>query len=144
MIVLDTNVVSDTMRPSPNAAVVAWLNEQDIQTLYLTAVSLAELRFGIARLAEGRTKADLSTRLDMMLQKVFLGRVLPFTDGAAQTFADRMAIARRNGLTVGFQDGMIGATAATSGFAIATRDTGPFAAMGLTVIDPWGEAIPFR
>lgn len=140
MIVLDTNVVTETMRPNPNAAVVAWLNRQDIQTLHLTAVSLAELRFGIARLDEGRTRADLSTRLDMMLDQVFPGRVLPFTDAAAQTFADRMAVARRNGLAVGFQDGMIGATAATSGFAIATRDASPFSAMGVTVFDPWGEA----
>lgn len=138
MIVLDTNVVSETMRPAPNAAVVAWLNGQDIQTLYLTAVSLAELRFGIARLEESRTKTDLSARLNMMLEQVFPGRVLPFTDAAAHAFADRMAIARRNGLAVGFQDGMIGATAAASGFAIATRDTSPFAAMGVTVIDPWG------
>jgi hypothetical protein len=140
MIVLDTNVVSETMRPSPNAAVVAWLNGQNIQTLYLTAVSLAEMRFGIARLEEGRTKADLSARLDMMLEQVFPGRVLPFTDAAAQVFADCMAAARRNGLAVGFQDGMIGATTAASCFAIATRDTKPFATMGVTVIDPWSEA----
>lgn len=140
MIVLDTNVVSETMRPAPNAAVVAWLNGQDIQTLYLTAVSLAELRFGIARLDEGRTRADLSMRLNMMLEQVFQGRILPFTEATSQAFADRMAVARRNGRAVGFQDGMIAACAAASGFSIATRDTGPFVAMGLAVIDPWGVA----
>lgn len=140
MIVLDTNVVSETMRLVPNAAVVAWLNGQDLQTLYLTAVSLAELRFGIAQLDEGRTKADLSMRLNMMLEQVFQGRILPFTDATAQVFADRMAAARRDGRSVGFQDGMIAASAATRGFSIATRDTSPFAAMGLTVIDPWCKA----
>lgn len=140
MIVLDTNVVSETMRPAPNAAVVAWLNGQDIQTLYLTAVSLAELRFGIALLDEGRTRADLSMRLNMMLEQVFQGRILPFTEATSQAFADRMAVARRNGRAVGFQDGMIAACAATSGFSIATRDTDPFVAMGLAVIDPWGVA----
>jgi len=143
MIVLDTNVVSETMRPMPNAAVVAWLNRQDVQTLHLTAVGLAELRFGIARLDEGRTKADLFMRLNMMLEKVFPGRILPFTDATSQAFADRMAVARRNGLAVGFQDGMIAASAATSGFSIATRDASPFVAMGLTVIDPWGQTTVF-
>jgi len=103
MIVLDTNVVSETMRPVPNAAVVAWLNGQDIQTLYMTAVSLAELRFGIARLDEGRTKADLAGRLNLMLEQIFQGRILPFTAAATQVFADRMAIARRNGLPWGFR-----------------------------------------
>jgi predicted nucleic acid-binding protein len=121
MIVLDTNVVSETMRPGPNAAVVAWLNGQDLQTLYLTAVSLAELRFGIARLDEGRTKTDLSMRLNLMLEQVFPGRIIPFTDATAQAFTDRMAVARRNGGAVGFQDGMIAASAATSFFSIATQ-----------------------
>lgn len=140
MIVLDTNVVSEFMRPAPDAAVVGWLNAQDMQTLHLTAVSLAELRFGIARLDEGRTRADLSRRLDLMLEQVFAGRVLPFTAAAAQSFADRMAAARREGRAVGFQDGMIAATVATSGFSIATRDTAPFIAMGLVVTNPWGSA----
>jgi predicted nucleic acid-binding protein len=138
MIVLDTNVVSETMRPIPNAAVVAWLNGQDIQTLYLTAVSLAELRFGIARLDAGQVKADLTARLALMLERVFQGRVLAFTGAAAEAFGDRMAAARRKGLAVGFQDGMIGAIVAVNGFAIATRDTGPFEAMGLAVSNPWG------
>jgi hypothetical protein len=139
MIVLDTNVVSETMRPAPSPAVITWLNGQDIQTLYLTAVSLAELRFGIARLDEGRSKADLSERLDRMLDQVFQGRILPFTAAAAQIFADRMAVARRAGRAVGFPDGMIAACVGASGFSIATRDTSPFEALGLQVVNPWGD-----
>jgi predicted nucleic acid-binding protein len=77
-------------------------------------------------------------RLDRILAQVFDGRILPFTAASAQAFADRMATARRMGRAVGFQDGMIGACVAASGFAIATRDTGPFEAMGLEVINPWG------
>ncbi len=141
MIVLDTNVVSETMRPAPSPAVIAWLNGQEIQTLYLTAVSLAELRFGIARLDEGRAKTDLSERLDRMLDQVFQERILPFTADTARAFADRMAVARHKGRAVGFQDGMIAACAAASGFSIATRDTRPFEAMGLQVVDPWGGAV---
>ena len=140
MIILDTSVVSEVMRPMPEAAVVAWLNRQDMQTLHLTAVSLAELRFGIARLDEGRTRADLASRLDLMLARVFQGRILPFTEAAAAEFATRMATARRAGRAAGFRDGMIGASVAVSGFPIATRDTSPFEAMGLAVINPWDAA----
>ena len=138
MIVLDTNVISETMRPAPNPSVIAWLNGQDIRTLFLTTVSLAEVRFGIARLDQGRVKTDLSERLDRMLEQVFGGRILPFTAATAQAFADRMAAARRMGRAVGFQDGMIAACVALSGFVIATRDTRPFEAMGVEVINPWG------
>lgn len=140
MIVLDTNVLSDTMRPVPNPTVIAWLNRQDIQTLYITAVSLAELRFGVARLDDGRKKADLSKRLEMMLAQVFDGRILPFTAAAAQVFADRMAAAHRNGTAVSFQDGMIAATVAANGFSIATRDINPFDAMGVSILNPWSTS----
>ena len=140
MIVIDTNVLSDTMRPVPSPAVVAWLNRQDIKTLYITAVSLAELRFGVARLDDGRKKADLSKRLDLMLKLVFEDRILPFTAAAAQVFADRMAAARRNGTAVSFQDGMIAATVAANGFSIATRDINPFDAMGVSILNPWSTS----
>ena len=140
MIVLDTNIVSETMRTAPNQDVVAWLNQQDIQTLYLTTTSLAELRFGIARLDDGRVKADLSERLERTLSLVFQGRIIPFTTDAAKAFADRMAAARRNGRAVGFQDGMIAASVAAVGFTIATRDISPFEAMGVPVINPFEPA----
>jgi hypothetical protein len=140
MIVLDTNVVSETMRTAPNQDVVAWLNQQDIQTLYLTTTSLAELRFGIARLDDGRVKADLSERLERTLSLVFQSRIIPFTTDAAKAFADRMAAARRNGRAVGFQDGMIAASVAAVGLTIATRDTSPFEAMGVPVINPFEPA----
>ncbi len=140
MIVLDTNVLSETMQPTPNPAVIGWLNRQDIQTLYMTAVSLAELRFGMARLAPGRKKADLTQRVERMLDQIFEGRILPFTTAATQVFADRMAVARLAGRAVSFQNGMIAATVAASGFTIATRDTSPFEAMGVPVINPWVAA----
>jgi toxin FitB len=137
MIVLDTNVLSETMQPAPNPTVIAWLNRQNISTLYITAVTLAELRFGIARLEPGRKKADLAQRLELMLDQIFEGRILPFTSAATQVFADRMAAARLNGRAVGFQDAMIAATVAAYDFIIATRDTRPFDAMGVPVINPW-------
>jgi len=140
MIVLDTNIVSETMRAAPDQNVVAWLNRQDIKTLHLTAVSLAELRFGIAQLNDGKAKTDLVERLDRALDLVFQDRVVPFTADAAKAFADRMATARRQGRAVGFQDGMISASVAALGFTIATRDTSPFEAMGVSVINPFDAA----
>jgi predicted nucleic acid-binding protein len=140
MIALDTNVVSETMRSAPNRDVVDWLNRQDIQTLYLTAVSLAELRFGIAQLANGKVKADLTERLEKMLVLVFEDRILPFTTEAAKAFADGMAAAKRKGRAVGFQDGMIAASIAVKGFTIATRDTAPFEAMDIPFINPFDPA----
>lgn len=140
MIVLDTNIVSETMRAAPDPNVVAWLNRQGIQTLHLTAVSLAELRFGIAQLDDGKAKANLSERLEHALELVFQGRVIPFTTDAANAFADRMAKARRNGRAVGFQDGMIAASVTAAGFTIATRDTSPFEAMGVPFINPFEAA----
>jgi predicted nucleic acid-binding protein len=137
MIVLDTNVISEFMTPKPSDTVVAWLDRQDVRTLYLTAVGLAELRFGIARLEAGRRKADLQARLDLMVARIFEGRILPFTETAAGVLAERMAVARRNGRAVGFQDGMIAASIAAVGFVVATRDGAPFEAMGVDVIDPW-------
>lgn len=137
MIVLDTNVVSETMRASPDQNVLNWLNQQDIHTLHLSAISLAELRFGIARLDDGKVKTDLSKRLERMLTLVFPGRILPLTAEAARAFADRMAAARRNGRAVGFQDAVIAASTAAAGFTIATRDTSPFEAMAVAFINPW-------
>lgn len=137
MIVLDTNVVSETMRPAPERRVIDWLNRQEITTLHLTSISLAELRFGIACLEPGRRREDLEARLGRMLAQVFPGRVLGFTEEAAREYATRMAEARRRGLSVGFADGAIGAIAAAAGCVVASRDVAPFEALGISVIDPW-------
>lgn len=137
MIVLDTNVVSEIMRPAPDPLVIDWLNRQEITTLHLTTISLAELRYGIACLDPGRRRDDLDARLARMLAQVFPGRVLVFTDEAAREYATRMADARRRGLSVGFADGAIGAIAAAAGYTVASRDVAPFEALGINVVDPW-------
>lgn len=139
MIVLDTNVVSETMRPVPEPGVIDRLNCQEIATLHLTAISLAELRYGIACLEPGRRRDDLEARLHRMLAQVFPGRVLGFTEHAAGEYAARTAEARRRGLSVGFADGAIAAVAA-AGFTVASRDVAPFEALGINVVDPWAVA----
>ena len=137
MIVLDTNVVSEPLRPAADAAVLAWLDAQDIETLYLTTVTLAELRHGVAALPEGRRRKTLQTALEVRIVPLFGPRILAFDAVAAGTYAQVRLRAATTGTAIGAADSYIAATAAAHGFAIATRDVAPFAAAGLTVINPW-------
>lgn len=136
MIVLDTNVVSEAMKPEPSPVVRAWLNEQSAETLYLSSVSLAELLFGIAALPNGKRKDMLNETLDGLLQ-LFRGRVLSFDTQAARKYAELAASARAAGRGFPVSDGYIAATAASQGYQVATRDTAPFHAAGIDVINPW-------
>jgi len=140
MIVLDTNVVSEPMRARGHPAVTAWLDRQVAETLFLTATSLSELLLGIEVLQAGRRRKELATGLRALIGSLFGERVLGFDAAAAAVYATLVARARAGGIAVSVGDGQIGAIAARHGFAVATRDRGPFAAMGLLVIDPWTEA----
>ena len=136
MIVLDTNVVSEVMKPSADPAVSAWLNDQVAETLYLSSVTLAELLFGIGALPAGRRKDALAATLDGLLA-LFGRRVLPFDADAARCFAPLATKARAVGKGFPTPDGYIAAIAVANGFTVATRDTGPFEAAGVRAIDPW-------
>ena len=140
MIVLDTNVVSEPMRPRGNPAVLAWLDRQVAETLYLTATGLSELLVGIAALPAGRRRDGLDTALQDLLSTLFGARVLPFDQQAAITYATLVARARAAGHVFSVGDGQIAAIAAAHGFAVATRDTVPFTAAGVPLINPWQEA----
>ncbi len=139
MILIDTNVISEPMQPAPNALVVQWIDAQAVDTLYLSAITVAELRFGIAVLPPGRRRDRLRSRLEEEVLPLFEGRVLPFDLAASEAFATLMAAARAKGEAIGKTDGFIAAIAAANGFAVATRDTSPFTAAGMIVIDPWRE-----
>jgi toxin FitB len=136
MIVLDTNVISEAMKPAPNPVVRAWLNRQVAETLYLTSVTLAELLFGIAVLSAGRRKNTLTRALDGLLE-LFGDRVLPFDTDAARHHATLAMAARNAGRGFPTPDGYIAAIAASRGFIVASRDTSPYEAGGLQVVDPW-------
>ena len=137
MILLDTNVISEPLKTTPEPRVLAWLDAQAIETLYLSSISLAELRFGIAALPEGKRREYLQTSLDQRVLPLFAGRILPFDAPATQAYAALRASARANGQAIATADGYIAAIAASHGYAIATRDTSPFEAAGLRVIAPW-------
>src|ERR1700684_3896811 len=136
MIVLDTNVVSEAMKPEPHPAVRAWLNDQAAETLYLSSVTLAELLFGIAALPAGKRKDMLAQALDGLMG-LFRDRVLPFDADAARRYAQLAVTAKAGGRGFPTPDGYIAAIAASRAFIVASRDTAPYEAVSVTVINPW-------
>lgn len=139
MVVLDTNVVSEAMKPEPDAAVRAWLNDQAAETLFLSSVTLAELLFGIRALPTGKRK-NLLDRALVELLELFVDRVLPFDTDAARHYADLAVMARKGGRGFPTPDGYVAAIAASRGFMVASRDVSPYEAAGVKVINPWKGA----
>ena len=139
MILLDTNVISEAMKPAPERAVRDWLDAQTAETLFLSSVTIAELSFGIAALPKGRRRDNLTAALEGLLA-LFAARILPFDTAVAQRYGELAAKARIAGRGFPTPDGYIAAIAATQGFVVATRDSSAFAAAGLKVINPWNAA----
>lgn len=136
MILLDTNVVSEAMKPEPHPSVHAWLDAQAAETLFLSSVTIAELMFGIGALPKGKRKANLAAAFEGVLE-LFEERIVSFDIEAARRYADLAVKARAAGKGFPTPDGYIAAIAAAHGFAVASRDTSAFMTAGLTVIDPW-------
>ncbi|MCX7211226.1 MAG: type II toxin-antitoxin system VapC family toxin [Burkholderiales bacterium] len=137
MILLDTNVVSEPLRRAPDARVTELIDAQALETLFLSAITVAELRAGLALLPAGKRQMGLQESLETRVLPLFSGRVLPFDLGCTQAYADLMAMARSSGLAISSAGGYIAAIAATNGLTVATRDTAPFNAAGVAVINPW-------
>ncbi|HQS98296.1 MAG: VapC toxin family PIN domain ribonuclease [Rhizobiales bacterium 24-66-13] len=136
MILLDTNVISEAMKPTPDDTVRAWLDEQAAETLYLSSVTIAELLYGIDALPAGKRKDRLTEAVDGVME-LFADRVLSFDIAAARRYADLAVKARAAGKGFPTPDGYIAAIAASRGFTVATRDTSAFDAAGVAVINPW-------
>ena len=137
MILIDTNVMSELWKAEPNPDVLAWIDAQAVETLYLSAVTVAELRFGVAAMPEGKRRSIYQERLEKEVLPAFTGRVLPFDLAASRAYADLMAGARLTGKAIGKADGYIAATASACGLMVATRDISPFEAAGLKWVNPW-------
>lgn len=137
MIILDTHVISESLRPRCSDAVTAWLDAQAAESLYLTAINAAELWAGIAVMPEGARKAALETSLDDLLTRLFGGRRLDFDHRAARAYAELTRRTTAAGTPLPLADGLIAAIALAHGFAVATRDIAPFQAAGVEVINPW-------
>jgi predicted nucleic acid-binding protein len=136
MILVDTNVISEPLRKTPDPVVVEWIDAQPLETLYLSAITVAELRFGVASLPTGKRRDRLHESMENRVLPLFTGRVLAFDLPASQAYAELMSRARAAGLAIGAADGYIAATAAANRMAVATRDAAAFEAAGIPVIDP--------
>jgi predicted nucleic acid-binding protein len=137
MIVLDTCVVSEPMKAQADPAVAAWLDRQAAETLYLTATNLSELLVDIEFLPDGRRKRGMGAALQELLAGLFGTRFLDFDREAAAAYALLVSRAMAKGFRIAVADGQIAAIAAVHGFTVATRDTAPFLAAGVPVINPW-------
>lgn len=136
MIVLDTNVVSEPLKPAPAAKPVAWLRDMDIASLYLTTITVAELHAGLRLMPAGKRQDALRVGLNDLVT-AFGDRILPLDLAASLTFGAVVARARGVGNTMKFADAAIASIALANRFAVATRDVGDFRGSGVTIINPW-------
>jgi toxin FitB len=136
MIVLDTNVLSETLRPTPSARVLEWMRSEPASALFTTAITEAEMLYGIALLPEGRRRGSLEAIVELIFAEDLAGRILPFDSAAAREFADIAAGRRHAGQPISDADARIAAIARSRGAALATRNIADFTGCGLSLIDP--------
>ncbi len=137
MIVLDTNVVSELMRPLPSAAVVRWISQHSADEIYSSTVVLAEVLYGIEILPAGRRRSDLLAGADKMFTVVLSGRILSFDEQSARVFAQIASTRRRKGRPMAELDAQIAAIASVHSASLATRNTGDFEGCGIRLFNPW-------
>ncbi len=137
MLILDTNVLSELMRDAPNQGVIAWLDGQSRQTVWITAITVMELHHGVQSLAPGRRKSALQGALDRLTADKIEDRIAAFDDAAAKATAIIAAERRRLGRQGELRDTMIAGIAIASGAALATRNTRHFDDLSIDLIDPW-------
>jgi hypothetical protein len=139
VIILDTNVVSELMRPEPAPQVAGWIRRRDRRELRMTAITLAEIRYGIARLPDGRRKQVLRDAADDIF-RAFSDQVLPVDEAAAEQYAVIASTRERAGKPIAGFDALIAAVCRSRGAALATRNLPDFDGTGIDVIDPWTNA----
>jgi toxin FitB len=137
MILVDTNVISELWKIAPDPAVMSWIDSQVIETLCLSAITVAELRFGIALIPPGKRQSIFQARLEEEVLPAFSGRVFAFDLNASQAYASLMARAKSAGQAISHADAYIAATATAHSLTVATRDVAPFKAAGVPVLNPW-------
>jgi predicted nucleic acid-binding protein len=137
MIILDTNVISELMRATPDAAVVRWVNARPATSLYVTSITQAEILHGIQLLARGKRRDAIAAAANEVFEHDFVGRVLPFGSDAAVAYASIAAARRRAGRSISGFDAQIAAIARALDADLATRNVDDFDDCGVEVIDPW-------
>lgn len=137
MILLDTNILSELMKRAPDPKVERWLADQPIDSLFICAITEAELRYGAALLPPGNRREALTTAITEMLATDFDGRILPFDSAAATAFAGIATARRQAGRPISQADAQIAAVARARGATLATRNAIDFESCGITVVNPW-------
>jgi predicted nucleic acid-binding protein len=137
VIILDINVISEPMRPAPSPRIISWLDAQNEADLWLTAITAAELRAGVARLPDGRRRRALENTIAATLEEDFAGRILPFDADAATQYAAIVARQAQSGRMIEPLDIQIAAIARLHGSAVATRNVSHFEDCGVEIVDPW-------
>ena len=141
MILLDTNVLSELMRPVPDPGVVRWLDAQPEWDVWISAITVAEIRLGITLLSDGRRKKLLLGLAEQMFQEDFVDRCLPFDYDAASAYALVVTERNRAGHPISVEDAQIAAIARTAGLTLATRNTKDFSGISeLKLVNPWAVA----
>lgn len=137
MILLDTNVLSEIMKPEPSPKVLQWLKVQNARNLYLSSVSIAEIGFGLRILPEGRRRLDLQSRFETFLARGFDQRILDFNESSARLYAEIMGFRKEIGRPMSLPDGQIASISRCHNFSLATRNTDDFESCGITLINPF-------
>ena len=140
MILLDTNILSELMRPAPEKGVEKWLTDQPDASVFISAITEAELRYGVALLPTGKRRSTLAAVIEDMLGEDFTGRILPFDSAAAVAFAEIAANRRQAGRPIAQADAQIAAIARSRGAALETRNVPDFEGCGIELVNPWTEA----
>ena len=140
MILLDTNVISELMRPKPDPGVLAWADGLDPEAVAITAMNEAEILHGLARLPAGRRQVQLQLSWEALVAELFSGRIWPFSSEAAHWYAEVLRRRERLAQPMATADAVIAATALANGVPLATRDVHDFAEIGLMLINPWDWA----
>jgi predicted nucleic acid-binding protein len=138
-VILDTNVVSELMKLAPLPGLRRWLDAQPEHAVFISAITEAELRLGVALLPAGRRRDDLAAELETMVAEEFAGRVAAFDSPAAKAFAQTVASRRRSGRPISTPDAQIAAIARSRGAAVVTRNVSDFEDCGVEIINPWDD-----
>jgi toxin FitB len=137
VIVLDTNVISELVRLVPDPGVLAWLDSLEVSDVATTAVTAAELRYGVAKLPDGHRKRELAVAIRGILTEDFYGRVLPFDERASVRYADIVSGREQSGRSIGIADAQIAAICRDPAATLATRNIPDFEETGIDLINPW-------
>ncbi|MCF6194586.1 MAG: type II toxin-antitoxin system VapC family toxin [Kangiellaceae bacterium] len=137
MIILDTNIVSEFMTSPPQASVLSWLNEQDVAALFITSISIAEIKYGLSILPIGKRRLALESAFTSFVDMAFQERVLPFDQIAAYAYGDILANQRQTGKPMSCFDGQIASIARVFGYALATRNIKDFSNCEIELINPF-------